>query len=51
MELEQILKVKERHLCNRTIREVLIQWKGYPVEYASWEDWNHLLNQFPYLQS
>ena len=51
MEPEQMLKVKERELCNRTIREVLVQWKGYPIEDASWEYWNHLLNQFLYLQS
>ena len=51
MEPEQILKVKEKQLRNRTIREVLVQQKGYLVEDASWEDWNHLLNQLPYLQS
>ena len=51
MDLEKILKVKERQLHNRTIKEVLVQWKGYLIEDASWEDWNHLLNQFPYLQS
>ena len=50
MEPEQILKVKERQLRNRTIREVLVQWKGYLVKDASWEDWSHLLNKFPYLQ-
>ena len=51
MEPEQILKIKERQLRNRTIREVLVQWKGYPVKDASWEDWSCLLSQFPYLQS
>ena len=49
MEPKQILKVKEKQLCNRTIREVLVQWKGYPIKDASWEDWSHLLSQFPYL--
>ena len=38
MEPEQILNVKEKQLRNRTIREVLVQWKGYPVKDASWED-------------
>ena len=38
MEPEQILKVKEKQLCNRAIREVLVHWKGYPVKDASWED-------------
>ena len=51
MEPKQILNNKERQLRNRTIREVLVQWKGYPTEDATWEDWNCLLNQFPYLQS
>ena len=37
-ELEQILKVKEKQLCNRTFREVLVQWKGYLVKDAYWED-------------
>ena len=40
MEPEQILKVKEKQLCSRTIREVLVEWKDYLVEDASWEDWN-----------
>ena len=51
MEPEQILEIKERQLRNRTITKVLVQWKGYPVEDASWEDQNQLLIQFPYLQS
>ena len=51
IEPEQIPKVKEKQLHNRAIREVLVQWKGYLVEDASWEYWNHLLNHFPYLQS
>ena len=35
MELEQILKIKEKQLCNGTMCEVLVQWKGYPIEDAS----------------
>ena len=51
MEPEQILEMKEKQLRNRTVREVLVQWKGYPLEDASWEDWSRLLMQFPYHQS
>ena len=43
MEPEQILKIKEKKLHNQTIWEVLVQWRGYPIEDASWEDWNHLI--------
>ena len=48
---ERILEVKEKALRNRNLREVLVQWKGYPVEDASWEDWDHLSAQFPHLQA
>ena len=50
MEPEQILKIREKQLRNWVLRDVLVQWKGYPVEDASWEDWNKLVAQFPYLQ-
>ena len=50
MEPEQILKVREKQLRNRVLRDVLVQWKGYTVEDASREDWNKLVAQFPYLQ-
>ena len=46
---QQILEVKERKLRHRMIRDVLVQWKGYPIEDASWEDWDRLVIQFPYL--
>ena len=51
MEPEQILEMKEKQLRNRIVREVLVQWKGYPLEDASWEDSSRLLMQFPYLQN
>ena len=35
MTSEQILETKERKLCNRTIRDVLVQWKGYLAKVAS----------------
>ena len=50
MEPEHILKIREKQLRNRVLRDVLVQRKGYPAEDASWEDWNKLVAQFPYLQ-
>ena len=50
MELEQILEVKERKLRHKTMREVLVQWKGYPIEDASSEDWDRLVAQFSHLK-
>ena len=35
---EQILEMKEKQLRRRTIKEVLIQWKGYPIEDAYLKD-------------
>ena len=51
MEPEQILRTKEKQLRNQTIWDVLVQWRGYLVEDASWEYWSHLLAQFLYLQA
>ena len=50
MEPEQILDTKEKQLCHRMIKDVVVQWKGYPIEDASWEDWDHLVLQFPHLK-
>ncbi len=50
MKPEQILEMKEKKLRHRTIREVLVQWKGYPIEDASWESWDRLIEQFPHLK-
>ena len=49
MESDQILDVKEKQLRHRTIREALFQWKGYPIEDASWEGWDALITQLPHL--
>ena len=49
MQPQQILEMKEKKLRHRNIREVLVQWKDYPIEDASWEDWDKLVVQFPHL--
>ena len=51
MELDKILKTREKQLRNWTIWDVLSQWRGYPVEDTSWEDWDKLLAQFSHLQT
>ena len=51
MESEWILEIKEKAVRNRKLWEVLVQWKGYPVEDASWEYWDNLIAQFPHLQA
>ncbi|MCO5572583.1 hypothetical protein L7F22_026339 [Adiantum nelumboides] len=43
MEPEQVLEVRKRKLRHRTLREVLVTWKGYTVEDASWENWDDLV--------
>ena len=50
MEWEQILDTKMRQLHNKTIKDVLVYRKGCPIEDASWEDWDTLVAQFPYLK-
>ena len=50
MEPEQVLEIRDRELHHKRIQEALVQWKGYPVEDASWEDWDHLVTQFTHLQ-
>ncbi len=49
MKPEMILEIKEKHLRRRIIRKALVKWNGYPIEDASWEDWDTLVAQFPYL--
>ena len=50
-EPDVILQSREKSLRNRTLREVLVQWKGYPADEASWEDWDLLVEKFPFLSS
>ena len=33
----KVLLGRERELRNKTIKEYMIQWKGLPSEYATWE--------------
>ena len=47
---EGILESQEKKLRHRTMRRVLVKRNGYPIEDASWEDWDLLVNQFPYLK-
>jgi hypothetical protein len=35
--LEKVLKVRERKMCNRVIREYFLRWRDLPVEDATWE--------------
>ena len=51
MEPEWILEIKKKALHNGSLWEVLVQWKGYPVEDTSWEDWGNLIAQFFHLQA
>jgi hypothetical protein len=44
VEPETILAIRERQLKNRTIRELLIQWKHYPKEDADWEREEQILD-------
>ena len=39
---EKVLMSREKKLRNRTIKEYLIQWKGFPSEDATWEG-EHIL--------
>ena len=39
---EKVLKISERRLRSRTIKEYLVQWKDIPSEDATWEEDNIL---------
>jgi hypothetical protein len=34
---EEILKVREKKLRKRSIKEYLVKWKNLPIEDATWE--------------
>jgi hypothetical protein len=42
--LEEILKVREKQLRNKSIKEYLVKWKNIPIEDASWEN-EHVIHQ------
>eukprot|EP00253_Pinus_taeda_P027839 PITA_27839 len=42
---EQVLDTRERHLCSRMIKEVLVKWKDKSPKDANWEP-NIVLQQF-----
>jgi hypothetical protein len=43
-----VLDQREHRLCQRTIKEVLVQWKDTTPADATWEPTN-ILQQFPHL--
>jgi hypothetical protein len=49
LHLEAILDQRERRLCQRTIKEVLVQWKDMTPADATWEP-TTILQQFPHLK-
>ena len=46
-----ILETRERILRSRTLREDLVQWKGYPSHDATWEEETKLCKDYPQLFS
>jgi hypothetical protein len=46
---QEVLDQREHHLYQRTIKEVLVQWKDTPPEDATWEP-TTILQQFPHLK-
>ena len=51
LEPDRILETRERTLRNRTIRDHLVHWKGFPMEEATWEEESLLQKDFPELFS
>jgi hypothetical protein len=47
---EVVLDQREHHLCQRTIKEVLVQWKDTTLVDATWE-LATILQQFPHLKT
>jgi hypothetical protein len=46
---QAVLDQRECHLCHRTIKEELIQWKDTTPLDATWEA-TTILNKFPHLK-
>jgi hypothetical protein len=46
---QAVLDQRERWLCQRTIKEVLVQWKDTTLADATWEP-AIILQQFPHLK-
>ncbi|MDM1593401.1 hypothetical protein [Escherichia coli] len=44
---EEILGVREKILRNRILKELLVKWKFYPFEDATWENEADLLRDYP----
>jgi hypothetical protein len=49
LQTQVVLDQCECHLCQRTIKEVLVQWKDTPPNYATWEP-TTILQQFPHFE-
>jgi hypothetical protein len=49
LQLEEVLDQSEHCLCQRTIKEVLVQWKDTTLVDATWEP-TTILQQFPHLK-
>jgi hypothetical protein len=49
LQTQAILDQHEHHLCERTIKEVLVQWKDTTPIDATWEP-TTILQQFPHLK-
>ena len=47
VEPEDILAIRERQLRNRITRELLVKWKHYPDEDATWEREERLATDYP----
>jgi hypothetical protein len=44
---EEILEVREKQLRKRSIREYLVKWKNLPIEDATWEGEQVILETCP----
>jgi hypothetical protein len=49
LQIEVVLDHREHHLHQRTIKEVLVQWKDTPPVDTTWKP-TTILQQFPHLK-